>query len=291
MVGIVSGNSLGLGNSSLATLGQRAAQGNASQGRGGEQVFVNVASGNLVIAHNDDQLVAHGGGFQAVRTYNSQGLLNDDNADNWSAGFYRRQLVLSGTYGQPGSSFTRTERDGASALFSWDASSSSYVSTDGAGAYDRIVQQGSNYVFTDGATGNREFHDTATGRLDKSVDASGNTTAYTYDANGNIAKLVNPSGESIQYDYTGNLLTRIRVVDSQGATTTRTSYTYDARNRLYQVTVDLTPQDGSTADGKLYRTSYTYHGDSNRIATLTQSDGSQLTIDYVQVGSEFKVSC
>ncbi|WP_193726222.1 RHS repeat domain-containing protein [Delftia tsuruhatensis] len=215
MVGIVSGNSLGLGNSSLATLGQRAAQGNASQGRGGEQVFVNVASGNLVIAHNDDQLVAHGGGFQAVRTYNSQGLLNDDNADNWSAGFYRRQLVLSGTYGQPGSSFTRTERDGASALFSWDASSSSYVSTDGAGAYDRIVQQGSNYVFTDGATGNREFHDTATGRLDKSVDASGNTTAYTYDANGNIAKLVNPSGESIQYDYTGNLLTRIRVVDSQ----------------------------------------------------------------------------
>jgi len=290
MVGIVSGNSLGLGNSSLATLGQRAAQGNASQGRGGEQVFVNVASGNLVIAHNDDQLVAHGGGFQAVRTYNSQGLLNDDNADNWSAGFYRRQLVLSGTYGQPGSTITRTERDGASALFSWDASSSSYVSTDGAGAYDRIVQQGSSYVFTDGATGNREFHGTATGRLDKSVDASGNTTAYTYDANGNIAKLVNPSGESIQYDYTGNLLTRIRVVDSQGATTTRTSYAYDTRNRLSQVTVDLTPQDGSTADGKLYRTSYTYHGDSNRIATLTQSDGSQLTIDYVQVGSEFKVS-
>ncbi|MFG0787541.1 Ig-like domain repeat protein [Delftia tsuruhatensis] len=290
MVGIVSGNSLGLGNSSLATLGQRAAQGNASQGRGGEQVFVNVASGNLVIAHNDDQLVAHGGGFQAVRTYNSQGLLNDDNADNWSAGFYRRQLVLSGTYGQPGSTITRTERDGASALFSWDASSSSYVSTDGAGAYDRIVQQGSSYVFTDGATGNREFHDTATGRLDKSVDASGNTTTYTYDANGNIAKLVNPSGESIQYDYTGNLLSRIRVVDSQGATTTRTSYTYDTRNRLSQVTVDLTPQDGSTADGKLYRTSYTYHGDSNRIATLTQSDGSQLTIDYVQVGSEFKVS-
>lgn len=259
MVGIVSGNSLGLGNSSLATLGQRSAQGNASQGRGGEQVFVNVASGNLVIAHNDDQLVAHGGGFQAVRTYNSQGLLNDDNADNWSSGFYRRQLVLSGTYGQPGSTITRTERDGASALFSWDAASSSYVSTDGAGAYDRIVQQGSSYVFTDGATGN-------------------------------IAKLVNPSGESIQYDYTGNLLTRIRVVDSQGATTTRTSYTYDTRNRLSQVTVDLTPQDGSTADGKLYRTSYTYHGDSNRIATLTQSDGSQLTIDYVQVGSEFKVS-
>lgn len=290
MVGIVSGNSLGLGNSSLATLGQRAAQGNASQGRGSEQVFVNVASGNLVIAHNDDQLVAHGGGFQAVRTYNSQGLLNDDNADNWSAGFYRRQLVLSGTYGQPGSTITRTERDGASALFSWDASSSSYVSTDGAGAYDRIVQQGSSYVFTDGATGNREFHDTATGRLDKSVDASGNTTAYTYDANGNIAKLVNPSGESIQYEYTGNLLTRIRVVDSQGATTTRTSYSYDTRNRLSQVTVDLTPQDGSTADGKLYRTSYTYHGDSNRIATLTQSDGSQLAIDYVQVGSEFKVS-
>jgi YD repeat-containing protein len=290
MVGIVSGNSLGLGNTSLATLGQRAAQGNASQGRGGEQVFVNVANGNLVIAHNDDQLVAHGGGFQAVRTYNSQGLLNDDNADNWSSGFYRSQLVLSGTYGQAGSTFTRIERDGASSVFSWDAASGSYISTDGAGAYDRIALQGGSYVFTDGATFLREFHDTASGRLDKSVDASGNTTAYSYDANGNIAQLRNPSGESILYDYTGNLLSRIRVLDSQGATTTRTSYTYDTRNRLSQVTVDLTPQDGSTADGKLYRTSYTYHGDSNRIATLTQSDGTQLTIDYVQVGTEFKVA-
>ncbi|CAM3375318.1 YD repeat-containing protein [Paracidovorax anthurii] len=290
MVGIVSGSSLGLGNSSLATLGQRASQGNASQGRGGEQVFVNVATGNLVIAQSDDQWVAHGGGYQAVRTYNSQGLLNDDNGDNWSSGFYRRQLALSGQAGQPGSSITLLGRDGGSSLFTWDAASSRYVGTDGAGAYDRIESTTSGYVWTDGQTQNREFYAADTGRLDKSVDASGNTTTYGYDADGNIAKVLNPGGEALYYDYAGGLLTRIRVVDSQGATAIRTSYAYDARNRLASVTVDLTPADGSTADGKVYRTTYTYDGDSHRVATIGQSDGTQLAIEYVQLGADFKVA-
>jgi len=290
MVGIVSGNSLGLSNSSLATLGQRASQGNAPQGRSGEQIFVNIATGNLVIASNDDQLVAHGGGFQAVRTYNSQGVLNDDNADNWGSGFYRRQLVITGQAGQADSSITRLERDGGSALFTWDAASGTYLSTDGGGAYNRIELAGSGYILTDGATQNREYYGADTGRLDKSVDASGNTTSYSYDANDNIVKLVNPSGESIHYDYTDNRLTRIRVVDSTGVTTTRTNYTYDARNRLASVTVDLSPQDGATTDGNIYKTTYTYHGDSNRVASIVQSDGTKLNIDYVQVGADFKVS-
>ncbi|AVS89608.1 hypothetical protein C8238_16345, partial [Paracidovorax avenae] len=290
MVGIVSGNGLGFSNSSLATLGQRAAQGNASQGRGNEQVFVNVATGNLVISDTDDQLIAHGGGYQAVRTYNSQGLLNDDNGDNWGTGFYRRQLVLAGQAGQAGSTITLAGRDGATSVFTWDATSGRYASTDGAGAYDRIESTDSGFVWTDGQTQRREYYGAATGRLEKTVDASGNTTTYTYDADGNIAKVADASGESVQYDYAGGLLMRVRVVDSQGAAVTRTSYAYDALKRLSSVTVDLTPADGSTADGKVYRTTYTYDGDSRRVASIRQSDGTQLSIEYVQSGSDYKVS-
>ncbi|GKS92669.1 hypothetical protein AVTE2539_24910 [Acidovorax sp. SUPP2539] len=249
-----------------------------------------MATGNLVISGTDDQLVAHGGSYQAVRTYNSQGLLNDDNSDNWSTGFYRRQLVLAGQAGQQGSTITLIGRDGGGALFTWDAASSRYVGTDGAGAYDRIESTGSGFIWTDGQTQTRDYYAADTGRLDKTVDANGNTTTYTYGADGNIAKVVNASGESVVYDYAGGLLMRVRVADRQDATTVRTSYAYDARNRLASVTVDLTPADGSTADGKIYRTSYTYDGDSNRVATVSQSDGTQLAIQYVQVGADYKVA-
>ncbi|MCH1991073.1 hypothetical protein L7Q18_32920, partial [Achromobacter xylosoxidans] len=137
-----------------------------AQGRGNEQVFVNVATGNLVISDTDDRLVAHGGGYEAVRTYNSQGLLNDDNGDNWGTGFYRRQLVLSGQAKQPGSTITLTGRDGSTSLFTWDSGSSRYVSTDGAQAYDRIESTSSGFIWTGGQSQRREYYGASTGRLD-----------------------------------------------------------------------------------------------------------------------------
>ena len=103
MVSIVSGNGLGFSNSSLATLGQRTAQGNAAQGRGNEQVFVNVATGNLVLQDRDDALVGRGPDEVSVRTYNSLGGFNDDNGDNWALGGCALQLQLSGTRNTAGS--------------------------------------------------------------------------------------------------------------------------------------------------------------------------------------------
>lgn len=49
MVGIVSGNALGLFNTSLFTLGARGSIGSAGLGAGGEAVRLNVATGNLVL--------------------------------------------------------------------------------------------------------------------------------------------------------------------------------------------------------------------------------------------------
>ncbi|AYM96375.1 LysM peptidoglycan-binding domain-containing protein [Acidovorax sp. 1608163] len=290
MVAIVSGNSLGLSTSSLSTLAQRGIFGNAAQGRNGEQTFVNIATGNLVLSDSDDRLMAHGGGFEAVRTYNSQGLLNDDNGDNWSAGVYRQQLTLSGTVNTAGSTVTRIARDGAVSVYEWNAAASAYVSKDGAGAYDQIKAQGSGFIWADGASQAQETYDAATGQLRSSKDSSGNVTTYAYHPSGNLASVTTASGETTYYDYSGNNLTQVRSVTSDGKTTTRVRYTYDTSNRLSTVQVDLSPADNVVSDAKVYTTTYTYDGTSKRIASITQSDGTSLSFTYVQAGGQYRVA-
>src|SRR5262249_38374997 len=60
----------------------------------------------------------------------------------------------------------------------------------------------------------------------------------------------------------------------------RTRYTYDLQNRLSSVVVDLTPDDGLVADGNTFVTSYTYDGDSKRIASVTRGDGETVFFTY-----------
>lgn len=290
MVAIVSGNSLGLGSTSLSTLGRNGLLGTAGQGRGGEQAFVNVANGNLVLQDRDDYLVAHGVNLTALRTYNSQGKLNDENADNWSMGAYAQQAKLTGTLNAAGSTITRTARDGSESVYSWDAARLAYVSTDGAGAYDTIKAVGSDYVWTDGDTGLAETYDAATGRLTSTTDASGTTATYAYNASGFLSSMTSASGDVTYLDYIGSNVSRVRTVRADGTTLTRVAYTYDGSNRLSTVTVDLSPDDSSTADNKFYRSTYTYDGTSKRVASVTQSDGTSLAFTYVQVGADYRIA-
>jgi len=295
MAAIISGNSLGLSLTSLSTLGQRGALGQAAQGRNGEQVYVNVANGNLVLQDRDDRLVGHGLEVAAVRTYNSQGQFNDDNADNWAIGIYRQQIKLTGTQGTAGSTLTRTDKDGAQAIYSWNVAQAAYLSTDGSGAYDAIKTVSGQYLWTDGATGLVEAYETAsTGRLLSVTDTRGNAVSYAYNASGNLASMTDASGETSYFDYSDNKLTQVRTVTQNAAgvsqTLTRVRYSYDSSNRLSQVTVDLSPEDNAITDNKTYKTTYTYDGASTRVASITQSDGTALTFTYIQVGTDFKVA-
>src|SRR5688572_11217414 len=113
MAAIVSGGSLGLLHSSLALLGAQGQLGTATHGRAGERAYVNAATGNLVIQGRDEVLVGRGPDALTLRTYNSRGLLDDDNADNWRIGFYRRVHSLSGTVNTANSTVKRTDADGA----------------------------------------------------------------------------------------------------------------------------------------------------------------------------------
>ncbi|WP_445286901.1 Ig-like domain repeat protein [Variovorax atrisoli] len=292
MVAIVSGNSLGLSLSSLAVLGQRGQLGTAGQGRSGEQSFVNVASGNLVLQDRDDILMGRGLDVQAVRTYNSQGLLNDDNGDNWSVGAFGQKAVLtSGAVGAAGSTVTRTDRDGAQATYTWDVARNRYISSAGSGAFDTIAYDSgaSEFVWTDGDTGCLErYLSTGDGRLLFATDTDGNTVSYAYNANGTVRSVTDANGDVSYYDYSGTNLTQIRTVTG-GVTTTTVRYEYDASDRLTKVIVDLSPGDNTVSDSNVYVTTYTYDGASKRVASVTQSDGTKLSFTYVQVGGSFKV--
>ena len=130
------------------------------------------------------------------------------------------------------------------------------------------------------------------GRIVSSADADGNALAFTY-ANGLISRVTTASGEYTDLVYTGTQLTQLNTGYTDGGvskTLTRTRYGYDSEGRLSTVTVDLSPEDASVADGKTYTTTYGYDGTSKRIASIVQSDGSQLLVTYTLVGTEHRVA-
>ena len=163
MVAVVSGSGLGLFGTSASTQG---ASGNATLGRGGERVFVNTATGNLVIQNFDEALVSRGIDLALVRTYNSQGLLNDDNGDNWRLGVQRRVYALNGTLNTAGSSITKVFGDGAEVVYSYDETLGRYSSSDGDGAHDSLVfdPTDSEWTWTDESSRISETYDSL-GRL------------------------------------------------------------------------------------------------------------------------------
>lgn len=293
MVAIVSGNNLGLSLSSLAVLGKGGVFGNANAGRNGELAYVNVANGNLVVQDIDARLAGRGPDGIALRTYNSQGLHDDDQGDNWAPGVYNQQILLEGDLNTTGSTLTRIDADGAASLYTWNAASGCYFSTDGGGAYDRIQSQGSNYVWTDGSSGLQQTYHFDTGRLLTCKDAQGNTLTYTYNADGYLASMKTANGEVLYYDYVAGTLTQLRSIDATGNTLSRVSYSYDKFGRLSRVTVDLTPND--TTDSQTFTTNYTYTTsdrlgtaqqasgsfDPGALASISQSDGTKLSFTYV----------
>ena len=297
MVALVGGNSLGLNLTSLATLGQRGYWGQALQGRNGEAAYVNVANGNVVLQDRDDQLVGRGLGIASVRTYNSEGDFPNNNPDHWLLGAAPKTAKRSGGLNALGSYITRSDQDGSSSVYAFDPGRGLYVSTAGSGAYDTIQYDpaSTNYVWTDGETGQTErYASSGSGALLSSVDSSGNSTSYAYNNNGTLALITDASGESVRFIYgAGQRVSEIRTQYQNGSsasTLTRVRYAYDSLNRLKTVTVDLSPEDNSVTDGKVYVTNYTYDGTSSRISSVTQSDATSIALTYVLVGLDYRVA-
>ena len=291
MVAIVSGSSLGLSLTSLAT-GQNALAGSAALGRGGQQVLVNSANGNLILQQNDDHLASTGLDLFALRTYNSQGTLDSDgNDDNWRLGFFRSVDSLTGTLNTVGSTITRTDADGARSVYRHDGVA--YIGTDGIGAHDSMSYDAAarKWRWTDGESRTVETYDwnDRIGKLIRQLDANGNAVDFVY-TGAQLTEVCDASGEKQLLIYDGRNLTELRTVRQDGTTFTRVRYSYDLQNRLSSVVGDLTPEDSNVADGKLYFTAYSYEGDSKRIASILESDGAQASFTYQQRGASWVVA-
>ncbi|WKB56040.1 LysM peptidoglycan-binding domain-containing protein [Eleftheria terrae] len=289
MTAIVAGQGLGWMTSSLGQLGAGGQLGQAGQGRSGERVYVNAGTGNLVVQQQDEWLMGAGPDVALLRTYNSLGGADGDNNDQWRLGLSRR---ITG-YNATDNTVRRMAEDGSEALYRWDAARNLYVNKDGTGAFDTLAWSGSAWTYTDGDTQRREVYEvtnatTREARLKSVTEVDGKSLTLGY-SGALLTSVKTASGETLFIDYdsaagkTANI-TQLRTVKADG-TQTRVRYGYDSANRLSTVTVDLTPADGTVADGQTYVTTYTYvDATSRRLDTLVQSDGSKLDFDYDDSG-------
>ncbi|WP_415839123.1 hypothetical protein, partial [Pseudoalteromonas byunsanensis] len=137
----------------------------------------------------------------------------------------------------------------------------------------------------------QERYDTQ-GRLSAMISAQGHETRISY-SGGRVSQIstkTDSGTETTLFKYNSqNLLESIQTQSGTSNAHTRVYYGYDANKRLNSVKVDLTPDDNSIADGKVYETKYTYHGDSNRVQSVSQSDGTKLTIGYEAHNGDYRV--
>jgi len=293
MVAIVTGAGLGLDRSSALVLGSGGQLGSAAFNRYGENVYVNAATGNLIIDRTDEILVGQGPDDVTTSTYNSLGDMSDDNGDNWQLSVQRHVGGLTGTVNTTGSTITRTDWDGSEDVYTWDAtvgSSGAYVCRQAGMGANTLTYASNVWTYTDGHTGVVEAYDsTHSGRITTTTDANGNQLTYTYTGS-QLTRVTTADGEHTDISWSGSNITQIVTTLSGGATLTRVRYTYDGSNRLSTVTTDLSPSDNSISDGNDVVTTYTYDGSSKRVASIAQTGGALLSIAYTLVGSDYRVS-
>ncbi|MBX3604597.1 MAG: hypothetical protein KF788_04970 [Piscinibacter sp.] len=311
MVAIVGGNGLGLFNASLNVLGGVGVTGESVLGQGGTRLMVNAVTGNLISQSRDEGLSGRGLDLAHLRTYNSLGEWSDGDGDGWRwLGERQLKLTVGAAPNEAGSVVTRVDGDGHESAYSFDGGV--YVCSEGAGAHDSLQYADGQWIWTEGSSRLQEVYsyDSASksGRLERQIDASGNSVVFGYDGSGRLSSLTDEaSGQKIVLSYAavGGAGSAVRlskvetyalVEDAQGRATAtlgvaiqQVSYGYDSVGRLVSVSTDLSPgADNSTADGKVYVTSYTYENPSDpasqRIASITQSDGTQVYFSYYADG-------
>jgi YD repeat-containing protein len=294
MVAIVTGNGLGLLRTSASVLGSAGTLGSAALGRANDGVTLNAANGNLVITNRDEFIIGRGVDVGINRTYNSRGLMTDDNGDNWRLSL-QRKIINSPPLNQinaVGTQFTLVDWDGSEKTFKYIAGKG-YTSTDGGGAYlhaDISDASGRYWIITNAENTQQEWFDNQNGgrlALASDIDRSA-WTSYEYDALGRLSVLNLGDGTTTAFVWAPNNSNNIieiktTTLDTQtGATKTltRTRYSYDGYSRLATVTVDLSPEDNAITDGRVYTTTYSYVGASKLVASIAQTDGSLLSFTY-----------
>ena len=301
MTAILTGTQLGLERSSAWLLGSRAQLGSAPLGRASDNVYVNAATGNLIVQNTDEILVGRGPDAVINRTYNSLGTYAGD-TDNWLHNGQRKLVLSSGTANAVGSIATLTDWDGSVVTFTF-ATGVGYRAADKPYRDDTLTLVSNVFTWTEGKTRTvQKFDNALGGRLLSAEDADANIVTYTYDLATTAGKLIKVTTANSTTGQTGfttlvygdnpltspaveqNLISLVTsyydLVSATNKTLTRTLYSYDASNRLEKVKVDLSPGDNSIADTNTYTTTYAYVGTTKQVASIAQTDGTLLAITY-----------
>ena len=117
MVGIFTGSGVGIDRGSASVLGRMGLLGEASLGRGGDKVYVNGSTGNLVIDRQDEVLIGRGPDQVYSLTYNSRA----DPSFPWQMGTQRLLHSLRGSVNSAG--MARLQSAGRRRSGSWARSS------------------------------------------------------------------------------------------------------------------------------------------------------------------------
>ena len=284
MVAVIAGTGLGLGNSSLKQLGMGLG-GQAGIGQAGVAQYLNAATGNLLLQNADENLIFDGLSLNSLRTYNSQGQLSGN--DGWQFGFSRSVGGLTGTVNTAGSTVTRTDDDGSTTTYAYSATRGLYVSTNQSGAQDTLAWNAttSTWGYTDSATRQQEAYNT-TGQLTSVSDPeTGARYAFTY-SGGQLSTVVSGDGDTLMFGYnTSQQLISLSIQEIPPGQTTavtrqQVGYQYDSQGRLQTVTTTLASDTDASPSTASYTTTYGYDGTSDRVASITQSDGTAVHYSY-----------
>src|SRR4051812_25306257 len=192
MVAIFTGGGFGLQRGSASVLCAAGLLRQASLGRGPDQVFVNAATGNLVVNRRDEFLVGRGPDAFYSQTYNSV----SDSAQAWVQDVCRRLSNITGTINTAGSTITRGDGDGHGSVYTFDAAKGAYVTTEGGGSNDEIRYAGGAWTWTDGDSRMSETYVALSGvpgyyYVSSLIDADGNAQTYSWNSNGTIQRITN----------------------------------------------------------------------------------------------------
>jgi YD repeat-containing protein len=222
MTSVISGFSTGLLDSSLFLLNRDDRTSEATAGHE-EQLYVNIANGDLIVQHRDAYLPSQGEDYYLTRTYNTRG--------NWSTTTGGWALSTSVSLKNiSANALTLVNADSSQFNFVYDLATAKYRSVDGAGAYEEIAYNATIKSYELVRSDQTVLTFDINGTLTQSRDTNGNTITYVY-ASSKLQSVKDDLGHVITYVYTGADITSIK--DETGVVLA--SYTY-ANGRLITAT-------------------------------------------------------
>ena len=236
----------------------------------------NVLSGNVFIADHLKPIEDLGFQFNVGMVYNSGAHSTDE---LWRLNLTQKISSVSGGAGKPGSEITLTEEDGSEIIFKFDEQKNQYIAIGKVnGKHILTGEADGTWTCCCPATGLTTTF-TAAGMQTKLIDRQRRQCTFHYNESGQLDELSLPSGAilSISRD---NHQTKLSYKPQDEVSKDLITYQFDSSGRLDTTTVPLD-------DNNHYLIQYAYEGDSNRVQSVQQSDGSALHFSYASIDGAY----